>query len=421
MLRTILADQQAETHAIVAGAVPRDALKDGKFKLTRPGALVVTGVRRCGKSTLCHQLLRGSDYLYVNFDDERLVSLRSADLQLVLDALLSLRPHTKTLLLDEVQNVARWELFVNRLLRGGYRLVVTGSNSRLLSKELATHLTGRHQSLELFPFSFREVLLARAIEPGATSLARAAVDHELTRYLHEGGFPQQVLLGYQAGELRDLYDRIVSRDVVLRRRLRNPAVIKELALLALSYSAQTFTHQANARVLGLKGATTSKNYLEYLEEAYLLATVRPYSAKVKEQIRLPRKLYAIDNGMLSALHTRPTRDDGLFLETLVHQELRRRGREIWTYLTPSCSVDFLLREGRDVVELIQSCWSLADPATERRELDALIEAAKRTRCTQLTVITRDERGERTIGSARVSIVPIADWLLADRATSSAST
>jgi predicted AAA+ superfamily ATPase len=410
-LRIVLNDQRQERALIVDGAVPRQAMSAARQKLARPGALVVTGVRRCGKSTLCHQLLQDTDYLYVNFDDERLAALRASDLQTVLEVATSLQPNSKVLLLDEVQNVPKWELFVNRLLRAGYRLVVTGSNSRLLSRELATHLTGRHQSLELFPFSYREVLRARDIAADDdSSRGRALRERELDAYLRQGGFPQQVVHGFVAAELRELYDRIVSRDVVFRRRLRNPAVIRELSLLALAYSGQLFTCKKLARALGLKGITTTKNYLAYLEEAYLVASVQPYAAKPREQVRLPRKLYAIDNGLLSALNTKPTRDDGLYLETLVYQELRRRGAQIWTYRSGHSEVDFLLRETTRVSALVSVCWSLHHPDTERRELQGLFEAARVTRCKELTLITRDEKREVSRDGRTVRIVPVGEWL-----------
>jgi len=412
-IKKALEDQQLEKN-IETGLVKRSFLEEVKKGLDRPLVLVVMGVRRCGKSTFCHQVLENENYGYLNLDDERLVTLRVDQLQMVLEVLLEIVPNTRTLLLDEIQNIEGWELFVNRILRAGYRVVVTGSNSKLLSRELASHLTGRHRTFELYPFSFREYLDSKKIKFDSSSLkthASAEISGLFDVYLQEGGFPEMVVRGYEPSYLRDLYDKIISKDIVQRKRIRNSVALKELALLAISQSGCQFTFQRFSRTLGIKGVNTTKNYLAYLEEAYLLSSVPSYSAKVKEQIRLPRKLYAVDNGLFHAMNTRLTNDYGAQLESFVFQHLTIKKQEVKSYLTQKAEVDFLVQIGRSVEQLVQVCWSISDAKTYLREVKALQEAAKVTRCKNLLILTKNEYRTIEADNFTIQVLPAWYWAL----------
>lgn len=417
-VKKTLLDQQLEKTS-ARSLVIRSGLSEAKKSLERPLVLVVTGVRRCGKSTFCHQLLDGETYGYINFDDERLITLRVAQLQMVLEVILEIVPDSRTLLLDEIQNIKGWELFVNRILRAGYRVIVTGSNSKLLSSELATHLTGRHRTFELYPFSFSEYLRAKTFEYDLSSLTTqksADMSRYFNTFLKEGGFPEMVIRPYEPRYLRELYDKIISKDIVQRKKIRNSAALKELALLAISQSGSQFTFQKFSKTLGIKGVNTTKNYLSYLEDAYLLETIQPYSNKVKEQIRLPRKIYAIDNGMFQAMNTRLTPDFGSSLETFVFGHLKMQGKEIKYYLSPTAEVDFLVHKGRSVAQLIQVCWSVSDRETLGREIKALKEAAAITRCKNLILLTPN--GEQTLemDDLTVQVLPVWRWALENEIT-----
>ena len=181
--------------------------------------------------------------------------------------------------MDEVQNVEGWELFVSRLQRLGYNLVVTGSNSKLLSRDLATHLTGRYVAIELFPFSFAEVLDARDLAAPATTAARGRVAALLETYLNEGGFPESVLSGYSGPYLRELHDKIVTRDIAARYRVKYYRTLKELSLYCFSNPATRVTYNSIQRTFGLRSVHTAKSYLHYLEEAYLVFPVAPFAAQ----------------------------------------------------------------------------------------------------------------------------------------------
>lgn len=422
-LKYILADQRQEAASLLGASIPRarrDAEGDSGARL----ATVITGVRRCGKSVYAHQLCRGAPYVALDFDDERLASFGPEDFDLFLQAANELEPGVRTLLMDEVQNVPRWELFVNRLLRKGYRCVITGSNARLLSRELATHLTGRTRSVELLPFSFREFLAARpaaAEEPWARLAAdpdaplapeaKAAVMRLFDQHLEAGGFPETVVAGAGPRYLRELHRSILLRDIAARLRLREARTLQEVALFALSQAGARVTYQKTARNLDHNSVTTVKKYLEAIEEAYLVFQVLAHSNKPKEVLRSARKLYPIDLGLLSALSLKPTPDHGARLETFVFLELRRRGLEVFCVQEAGHEVDFLVRDGRRSAQLIQVCHRLSDPGTRKRELTALLRAARAKDCGDLLVLTHDEQDELAMEGLTVRVRPAWRWAL----------
>ncbi len=448
-LKYILTDQRQETARLLDGAILRRHPPGAAKELGSRLATVITGVRRCGKSVYAHQLCTGSEYVALNFDDERLMSFGPEDFDLFLQAANELSPGVKTLLMDEIQNVPNWELFINRLLRKGYRCVITGSNARLLSRELATHLTGRTRSVELYPFSLKEFLEAR-LDPAArketldiiTANPDAALPPEkkaglmrlFDQHLEQGGFPETILaagealaLKPKAGRdaadkelrtgraryLRELHQSILLRDIAARRRLRETRTLQEVALFALSQAGARITYQKTAKSLGLKSVTTAKKYLEALEEVYLVFQVLTHSAKPKEILRQARKLYPIDLGLLTALSLKSTPDWGARLETFVFLELKRRGREVFTVLEPGYEVDFMVREGRRCAQLIQVCYRLEDPSTKERELSALVQAARLKNCRELLVLTHDEQDEVRRDGVAIRVMPAWRWALND--------
>ena len=256
---------------------------------------VVIGPRRCGKSFLAmHLLAQGTAHGYLNFDDEGLVDV--ADYDRLIAAVNAVYGSPRHLLLDEIQNLPRWELFVNRLQRQGLRLILTGSNAHLLSGELATHLTGRHLPIVLFPFSFAESLQAvsgRHTDPELAELFR--------RYVSDGGYPEPLLRDLDRGfYLRTLWDSILYKDIVRRRRVRSAAGIDDLARYLLANVAREYSLNRLATVTGSKSVHTVAKYIGYLEEAFLFFSVPRFSFKVREQVVANRKIYCIDNGLITA-------------------------------------------------------------------------------------------------------------------------
>ncbi len=391
-LRQVLLDQREELKAPPPAGrwVPRTRERALRKALGRPLIKVIMGVRRSGKSVLARLALADRNFAYVNFDDERLAWLRTEDLQRLEKAVFALWPSARLWLLDEIQNVSGWELFVSRLQRAGQNLVITGSNSKLLSRELATHLTGRYGAIELFPFSFREFLSARGEALPGTSVStreRARLEERLREYGEVGGFPEMVLSGSSGAYLRELHDKIVSRDIASRYRVRRPRTLKELSLYCFSNPATTLTHNSVMRTFDLKSVHTAGNYVQFLEEAYLILLARPFAFKFREQVRQARKVYTVDNGLTRALSVKVSQDRGALLENLVFQELRRRGADAYRLAQPGYGVDFLIREDRRVAQLIQVCAGVETPETAAREYRALHQAARATRCRELLLLT----------------------------------
>jgi predicted AAA+ superfamily ATPase len=415
-LRQVVVEQQEEiVHLRGLPLVERDKMKNLLDVLDSNWIKVVMGIRRCGKSILCHQALKDKDYGYLNFDDERLISLSAPDLNKMLQYLLEIKPNVKLLFFDEIQNVDGWELFVNRLQRQGYNLIITGSNSKLLSKELASHLTGRYIPIELSPFSFTEFLRAKKFSWTSTSLYktqdRALLYAFLDEYMTKGGFPDMVLGGYNPVYLRELYDKIISRDITYRYRIKYSKTLKEIAIYSNANLSSRLTFHKLKNIFEISSIHTVKNYCQYLTDAYLLFLLNAFSYKYKEQIKQPRKIYTIDNGLTSAISPKFTEDRGAALENLVFQELMRRAADTAYYGATDCEIDFVILANRKVTSLIQVAFSMEDPTTRKSEIKALIKAAGDLRCKSLSIITWEEEGTEEIDGYKIEIIPIWKWLL----------
>ncbi|MDE5544095.1 MAG: ATP-binding protein [Bacteroidales bacterium] len=386
-------------------------------------AQVVIGVRRSGKSTLCHMALRdaGVKYGYVNFDDDRLASLKVEDLNLVLEALYRVYGNdVRYLFFDEIQNVEGWHLFVNRLLRQGLHLVITGSNARLLSSELATHLTGRYNEIRLYPFSFKDFCVANGIRTDSpTTKNIALLKNTLNRYLLEGGFPEMNSLSLSERNVYvgSLIDAIITKDIASRFRLRNISGLKTLAHHLINNAGQVIQMNDLGPALGIGSDKTVRQYLDYLSQAFLLLPLTKFSYKSSERLR-NSKAYIVDTGMQTY---RPdvlsSENFGWRLENVVLLELQRRNaplrRDVFYYRPASRAreVDFVVAERGNVVELIQVSYDISQPKTLSRELGALVEASKKTGCKNLTLVAGDASRKERVEGLDVSVVSTHEWLL----------
>ncbi len=416
LIKQIVLEQKGEIKKIFSEKIiPRIILPDVQRVLDSNLIKVIIGVRRCGKSVLSHYLLKNRQYGYVNFDDERLIGVKTKDLNDFWEVLQEINPNCKFILLDEIQNIEGWELFVNRLKRNGHNIVVTGSNSKLLSKELATHLTGRHFSIELYPFSFEEFLLYKnqIISRDDLYIAekKAKIKRLLEEYLMYGALPEVVKLKPKMQYLRELYDKIIGRDVIFRYSVKYARDLKEIALYAISNFGSKISYRKIKNIFEMKSVHTVKNYLNYLEEAYLLFQINAFSHKLKEQLKLPKKLYCIDTGIINAIIPRSTIDYGRLLENAVFIELKRKKCEIYFYAQSNYEVDFVIREGQKVIRLIQVSYSVEDEVTRKREVRALLKASRELRCNNLSVITWDYDEEKRCKGKKIKFIPLWKWLL----------
>ncbi len=387
-------------------------------------AKVITGVRRCGKSTLALQLVaHKGNYGYVNFDDERLVGIDAQELNAVLQAVYEVYGKFSVLILDEVQNVAKWELFVNRLQREGKNLIVTGSNAKLLSRELATHLTGRQISVELSVFSFTEFLQAKGVlvQKGELTEERGIIQQLLGQYLEGGGFPEVLGEPQPQWYLQQLYTTIITKDVLLRYRIRKGRMFRDMALYLMNNFGRELSFNRLKRMFELGSDHTAKNYVGYLEETYLIFLVERFSYKKRLSLVANRKVYGIDTGLLLAVGTQHMRDWSHLYENVVALELLRRKAqrqdfEFYYWKNPQQEeVDFVVKQGMRVGCLIQVCYEFNQADTKAREVRALLKARIELKCDSLVVITKDYEGKEEAEwfglRGKIMYVPLWKWLL----------
>lgn len=386
------------------------------IKLDSKMAQVVIGVRRSGKSTICEKVLREKvgDFAYVNFDDERLVSLKTEELDMLLEALYRLNGDFKYLFLDEIQNIDGWQLFVNRMLRQKIHVIITGSNSKLLSSELMTHLTGRHNRINLYPFSFTEYCSIIGVDTQSYSAkGRALRKNALEKYLSEGGFPELVSETNRVGYISGLLDAIINMDIAKRFKIRHRDVLRRMATYLADNYCREFIAKNVASEFGISDHT-AENYYSYLKQAFLLIGVNKFSFKSKDRIR-NEKVYVVDTSLATDKEGSIARENlGWRLENVVCVELLRRCkpfyRDIFYYKSVSHEVDFVVVDGGKPIELIQVSYDISSPKTRIRELNGLLAGAKELKCNKLTLITFDISETLGMNGYTIEIVPAIEWL-----------
>lgn len=415
MIKNALIGQKAERDAFLKGNyVPREGILSARAALANTLIKVIMGPRRAGKSIFAIQMLKGVDFAYVNFDDERLAD--TDDFDEILKSIIEVYGETEYLLFDEIQNVKGWELFVNRLHRRGKNLIVTGSNSKLLSRELATHLTGRYVSFQVLPFSFPEFLLAGNFDLDDTldlKERQGLLLRNLSEYLSTGGYPE-IVTGNLDGKhyLATLFDSILFKDIVKRYNVRYAKKLYDLGRYLITSHSSLFSYNKLKNLLEIRSVHTVENYLEYLKEAYLIFNLDRFSDKSKESLKSPRKAYAYDLGIINSIKFKISPDLGRLLENLVAIELLRREEEFYYYKTrDGKEVDFAIKEGLTIAQLVQVCYEISDKTTRNREINSLIKVAKETGCNNLMILTWDFEGNETIKGKDIVFLPIWKWLL----------
>ncbi len=366
---------------------------------------VILGPRRSGKSTLAIDALRTTDFFYLNFEDENLININGDDLIKAIDREYN---NPKLLLLDEIQNFAHWEMFLNKLQRRGKNLVITGSNSKLLSGEMATSLGGRTLNFEVLPFGFKEI--------GGVWENKMPKSEILKTFLINGGFPEFAtnFPNIPSVYLKNLLDTTLLKDVINRHKIRKTTDIADfLALLITSMSCPFTLNSARKGLVGATSPTTLKKYFGFLEEAYIVFQLQRFSFKTKERINAPRKIYVIDNGLVVAklgnwfgLETR-------LFENLAFLEIYRQGLtpnlDLFYYQTKNNrEIDFIIKEGNKIKKLIQISFDISAPTTKEREFDALIEASQELACDDLVVVTFADKRVESYHGKTIKVIGIDD-------------
>jgi predicted AAA+ superfamily ATPase len=355
----------------------------------------------------------GEQDYYLNFDDERLLNFQVSDFQQLHETFIELFGSQTTFWFDEIQNVPGWERFVRRLHENRNKVFITGSNATMLSKELGTHLTGRYVRHELFPFSFKEFILLKKFELNEKTFFSTVGKAELRRLYNEyflsGGFPYYLKFG-DDNYLKSLYESILYRDVMARHNLTSEKEMKELVYLLASNVSSLFSNNRLAAAVGLKNATTVKNYLDFLQDTYLLFAVNKFDFSARKQLQNARKIYFIDNALIRKLGFIFSEDKGRFLENIVFIELLRRGREIY-YFKGKGECDFLLRDGINITGAIQVCHAFGEKETREREVKGLMEALVIYNLGEGWILTDDTEETIEKNGKRIRIFPVWKWLI----------
>jgi predicted AAA+ superfamily ATPase len=395
-LKEIVKQQQVAIGQKDAG-MEREQLKTLPNILSH--ALIVSGIRRCGKSTLLFQLLRArfQHAFYLNFDDPRLYDFSITDFS-KLDDLIR-ESGGAVLMFDEIQLIKGWERYVRQKLDENFQVIVTGSNASLLSRELGSSLTGRQITRELFPFSYTEYCNFHHFTPCAEATQS---------YLIEGGFPE-----YQKQKnseiLTSLLDDIIIRDIAVRYNIRDVRTLQRLTLFLLSNIGNRVTANKLKTNFGISSATTILEYFSYLEQSYLLSFVPMFNYSLKKQNINPRKIYAIDTGLVEATTPRFSKDEGRKLENLVFLALRRDSKEIF-YFSGKGECDFMVMKNGIITNSIQVCLDLNSENLHRETL-GLFEAMKTYKLTEGTVVTLNQKDSFEQEGMRINVVPFHEFNL----------
>ncbi|MCX8124982.1 MAG: ATP-binding protein [Spirochaetes bacterium] len=385
-----------------------------------PNILAITGIRRCGKSVLSWQVASTNEpSAYINFDDERLLHFNADDFDLLLEVFYELYGEFEYIVLDELQNIQGWELFVNRLRRTK-KVIITGSNSNLLSGELSTHLTGRYVDFQLMPFSFKEYLLYHNMVLAGDDIYSTQkiglIKNHLSEYLKEGGFPEVYQLGREM--VLRIYADIIEKDILKRNKIKKSMLLKELSQYLVSNSSQEFSFNRLKNIYAIKDINTARRWVWLLENSFLIFILERFSYKLKERILAPKKIYCIDTGMKQIVGFDVTENKGSLLENAVAIELKRRKyyfdstMEIYYWKNyNNKEVDFVIKKGKTVQQLIQVCYDLGTINTREREFKSLYAAANDLDCDDLLIITWDTEGKEEFKGKNITMIPLWKWLL----------
>jgi len=427
---TILEDWNFWKKELDTGIIRNLYLEKLKKFISTNQIIAITGARRSGKSFIMKQLAKkltdeGLDkkqILIVNFEDPRFTQLDSKLLQKIYETYLeSLNPEDKPyIFLDEIQEVEDWERWVRMMHElGKAKIIVSGSNAKLLSKELSTLLTGRHIDLTIFPLSFREFLFFNNIEVKEELdiiSKKIEINRLLKEYFEFGSFPEVALSPEREQILLSYFDDVVNKDLVRRYRIRKPEKLKSLVMFYLSNISSQTTFNALRKHLSISTGTVEK-FSNYLETVYLTFFLKRFSFKFKEQEKSPRKVYSIDTGLSNTIGLRFSQNIGKVAENLVFLELLRRkitNPKIELYYWKNerhQEVDFVIKDGISIKNLIQVCWDINKLNTKKRETGSLIKGLEELKLSEGLIITEEYEGEENIKDKKIKYLPLCKWLL----------
>lgn len=412
-IKKVIVDQNEKYKSI--NFIQRDKTLAVEGEYNDPFIQIVSGIRRCGKSTLVQHIRENNPEknYSINFDDNRLVGLTSDDFEKLNEAFHELYEPEKTYYFDEIQLVEGWERFVSRLYNEGNKIYITGSNATMLSKELGTHLTGRNVRTELFPFSFNEYLIFKGIQRKKNDFYSPEKSTQLKKafrnYLLNGGFPEFLQTSHPL-YLKNLYENIIYKDVIARYNIRSVRTIIELIHFLISNISKETSYNALKKVFGLSNAISVKEYISYFENAYLIFSINKFDFSLKKQLANPKKIYAIDTGLANSVSFQFSDNFGRQLENAVFLQLKRLGFEIY-YHKNKQECDFIIRENGKIINAIQVSHSVDNESVRNREISGLQEALLQYDLHNGLIITEDEEEIIRINELTIHVIPVWKWLL----------
>lgn len=412
-MKTTIFNQRAERDELMSRPYQQRHTKyDTDELLQNPLIKLITGPRRVGKSVFALLMLQGKNFAYLNFDDSQL--LEKWDEELVMSALDDVYPDYDFMLLDEVQNLPDWDLWISKLYRRGKNLIITGSNAKMLSSEMATVLTGRYLQIEMLPFSLDETMRWKNISPEREEQAALAIVLA-DDYMRNGGYPETIpARSITKSYLSTLFDSILLKDVAKRHKVRNTTDLYNLATYLLSNFCNPISANELAGELGLSSVATTKKFCDYLNEPYLFFFLPRFNNKLKLMAKAPKKVYVVDNGFVQSTAFNLSENLGRLLENQVFVELLRRdyipGKTLFYYRTRNDKeIDFVTRKDTKVEQLIQVCYDMTSEKTRKRELDALTEAAEELHCDNLLIITNAQLDIIEWKDKKIVVKPVSQF------------
>lgn len=393
----------------------RNILKDIAQKIALPSIIIITGIRRCGKSTLLRQIVEkyftNGNFYYINFEDERLYNFEAAEFNAIYEAQLELFGAQKTFFIDEIQNIDKFENFVRRFYENGFKFIITGSNSRLLSHELGTKLTARYVDINLVPFDFDEFLRLRNfsfdMQDIYISERRAIIKNHFSDYLNLGGMPEYLIYNDETF-IAKAYEDIVIKDIAVRHNIENVTNLRELYRFLITNFSNRYSYQSLLKIVDIGSVNTVKKFIGYLSDAFVVSEVCRFDYSLKKQLVNEKKIYVSDNGFINRISMRFTKDTGRLLENLVFNKLKTKYSVYYYHLNLEC--DFIAALDNKIMFAIQVCSELNEQ-NRLREINGLTQAAQILKIERAYILTHDT--EEVIGTETINIevMPVWKWLI----------
>ncbi|MFA5797676.1 MAG: ATP-binding protein [Candidatus Woesearchaeota archaeon] len=414
LLRQVVTKQKNEMR-MTKETIRRDMLDEILKWLKDDRVLILTGVRRCGKSTLLKQLMiETTQWSYINFEDERLLDFRAQDFEILNEVLIETYGTTKIYLFDEIQNIEKFETFVRRLQDEGKKVIITGSNASLLSKEFGTRLTGRYKSFEVYPFSFSEYLKFKAVDTKKDDWydvnKKVALLKLFEEYLILGGLPEY-LKNKDKDYVRTVFENILYKDIITRYSIKREKILKELVNILATNATSPITYNSLKKTLHLSNAITVKEYISYLHNSYLFFELLKMSYSIKEQLASPRKIFLVDPAFHQVCGLTFMPNKGRNLENVVFIELKRKGHEVYYYADKN-ECDFVIKNGTKIIQAIQVCYAL-DNSNKEREINGLLDAMNAFKLHEGIVLTFEQTDQFNVDGKKIRVIPVLRWALGE--------